>query len=133
MQFKNLYSPYICPLHSIRRQIVSKFIYASILSLSFLTLSPLSATAGWQDELKKAGKKIEQVKKSISNPQGPEAKKMLGSDARRFLQDPQTEIDRFCNSAAGRAQGLLQGVASVFNPQPTECDEGFFPSPSASK
>ncbi|UWF58353.1 hypothetical protein NYO66_07150 [Brucella sp. 2716] len=112
---------------------MSKFIYASILSLSFLTLSPLSATAGWQDELKKAGKKIEQVKKSISNPQGPEAKKMLGSDARRFLQDPQTEIDRFCNSAAGRAQGLLQGVASVFNPQPTECDEGFFPSPSASK
>ncbi|APY14439.1 MULTISPECIES: hypothetical protein [unclassified Brucella] len=133
MQFKNLYSPYICSLHSIRRQIVSKFIYASILSLSFLTLSPLSATAGWQDELKKAGKKIEQVKKSISNPQGPEAKKMLGSDARRFLQDPQHEIDRFCNSAAGRAQGLLQGVASVFNPQPTECDEGFFPSPSASK
>ncbi|EEX82941.1 hypothetical protein [Brucella abortus] len=132
MQFKNLYSPYICPLHSIRRQIVSKFIYASILSLSFLTLSPLSATAGWQDELRKAAKKVDLVKKSIRDPQGPEAKKMLGSDMRRFLQSPETEIDRFCNSA-GKAQGLLQGVAQVLNPQPTECDEGFFPSPSASK
>ncbi|WP_339329401.1 hypothetical protein [Brucella abortus] len=133
MQFKNLYSPYICPLHSIRRQIVSKFIYASILSLSFLTLSPLSATAGWQDELRKAAKKVDLVKKSIRDPQGPEAKKMLGSDMRRFLQSPETEIDRFCNSAAGKAQSLLQGVAQVLNPQPTECDEGFFPSPSASK
>ncbi|EEZ33388.1 predicted protein [Brucella sp. 83/13] len=133
MQFKNLYSPYICPLHSIRRQIVSKFIYASILSLSFLTLSPLSATAGWQDELRKAGQKVNQVKKSIRDPQGPEAKKLLGADVRNFLQDPQTQIDKFCNSAAGKAEGLLQGVASVFNPQPTDCDEGFFPSPSASK
>nr|WP_247874433.1 hypothetical protein [Brucella sp. 10RB9213] len=103
------------------------------MSLSFLTLSPLSATAGWQDEIRKAAKKVNQVKKSIHDPQGPEAKKMLGSDMRRFLQNPETEIDRFCNSAAGKAQGLLQGVASVFNPQPTECDEGFFPSPSASK
>ncbi|WP_428947720.1 hypothetical protein [Brucella sp. NF 2810] len=133
MAIQNLYSPYICPLHSIRRQIVSKFIYASILSLSFLTLSPLSATAGWQDELRKAGQKVNQVKKSIRDPQGPEAKKLLGADVRNFLQDPQTQIDKFCNSAAGKAEGLLQGVASVFNPQPTDCDEGFFPSPSASK
>ncbi|ARY94327.1 hypothetical protein BK183_07705 [Brucella melitensis] len=133
MQFKNLYSPYICLLMECRRQIVSKFIYASILSLSFLTLSPLSATAGWQDELRKAAKKVDLVKKSIRDPQGPEAKKMLGSDMRRFLQSPETEIDRFCNSAASKAQGLLQGVAQVLNPQPTECDEGFFPSPSASK
>ncbi|WP_195757653.1 hypothetical protein [Brucella abortus] len=54
---------------------MSKFIYASILSLSFLTLSPLSATAGWQDELRKAAKKVDLVKKSIRDPQGPEAKK----------------------------------------------------------
>ncbi|UWF65996.1 hypothetical protein NYO63_07065 [Brucella sp. 1315] len=112
---------------------MSKFIYASILSLSFLALSPLSATAGWQDELRKAGQKVNQVKKSIRDPQGPEARRLFGADVRNFLQDPETQVNKFCDSAAGKVQGLLQGVASVLNPQPTDCDDGLFSSPSASK
>ncbi|EEY26650.1 LOW QUALITY PROTEIN: predicted protein, partial [Brucella sp. F5/99] len=81
----------------------------------------------------KSRKESGSSQKIYSRPTGSRDEKMLGSDMRRFLQSPETEIDRFCNSAAGKAQGLLQGVAQVLNPQPTECDEGFFPSPSASK
>ncbi|WP_343312407.1 hypothetical protein AAIB41_06265 [Brucella sp. BE17] len=110
-----------------------KLIAASIVTLPFLIVTSTASMAGWQDELKKAGKKSEQFIRSVQQPQGPEAKRLLRSDVRNTLENPQREINKFCTSAGQKISGvagLLQGVAQALNPQADDCNN---PTPSTSK
>ncbi|MDT6939055.1 hypothetical protein RI570_02680 [Brucella pseudogrignonensis] len=104
-----------------------KFLGISLLSSSFMLLVPVESFAGWKDELKKAGKKVEQVGRAVSDPKGPDAQKVLGSDARNFLQNPHKEINKFCDSASNKFQGLsgtFQTISRALSSQPADCDEG---------
>lgn len=90
---------------------MSKLISTSILCSTLMLIFAADSHAGWKDELKKAGKKVEQVGRAVRDPQGEDAQKVLHSDARNLLHNPGNEMNKFCGSATNKIGGALENLA----------------------
>lgn len=100
---------------------MSKLISTSLLCSTLMLVFSADSHAGWKNELKKAGKKVEQVGRAVRNPHGEDAQKVLHSDARNLLHNPRNEMNKFCHSASNKIEGALQRLVQRPALNPADC------------